>query len=273
MKDLHIKNHVIVLILVVITELIGAYQFNIGIGVLALFPMLYAMVLGAFISWPSFKWMSTKEMQAATRVLEIAFLLFVAKLGTMMGPSLLQLADAGFPLILQEVGHFLGTIVIGLPIALLIGMKREAIGATFSIDREPNLAIIAEKYGANSAESRGALGVYICGTLFGAIYLALLAGFLGNLGFFHPIALAMGAGVGSGSMMAAATGALAVIFPDQAKDIALFAGAANIMTIIVGTYVCLFFSLPVTARLYKWLEPIIGRRKETIQMEEGREAK
>ena len=43
---------------------------------------------------------------------------------------------------------FWGTIIIGSPIALLIGMKREAIGATFSIDREPNLAIISEKYGS-----------------------------------------------------------------------------------------------------------------------------
>ena len=110
-------------------------------------------------------------------------------------------------LTLQEVGHFLGTIVFGLPIALLIGMKREAVGATFSIDREPNLAIIAEKYGAGSpGESRGALGVYVCGTLFGAIYLSIIASLIASTGWFHPISLAMGAGVGLGSMMAAMSG-------------------------------------------------------------------
>jgi hypothetical protein len=259
----NMKIHLIVFVLVVVAEFIGVYKLDIGIGVLALFPLLYAMVFGAIISWPSLKLLKQKEMKAASRVLEVAFLLFVAKLGTMMGPSLSQLKGAGLPLVFQEVGHFLGTIILGLPIAILIGMKREAIGATFSIDREPNLAIIAEKYGADSAESRGALGVYICGTLFGAIYLALLAGFLGNLGIFHPIALAMGAGVGSGSMMAAATGALAVVFPEDAVEIALFAGAANIMTIIVGTYVCIFFSLPVTVRLYNWLEPKLGRSKQS----------
>jgi len=261
----NIKIHLIVLVLVILTEFIGVHKFDIGLGVLALFPMLYAMILGAIISWPSLKLLKEKEMKTASRILEIAFLLFVAKLGTMMGPSLSQLADAGLPLILQEAGHFLGTIALGLPIALLIGMKREAIGATFSIDREPNLAIIAEKYGADSPESRGALGVYICGTLFGAIYLALFAGLLGNLGIFHPIALAMGAGVGSGSMMAAATGALAIVFPEQANEIALFAGAANIMTIIIGTYVCIFFSLPVTVRLYNWLEPKFGKFKKSNQ--------
>lgn len=258
----HVKLHLIVLILVIIAEQIGVINLSLGWATLALFPLLYAVILGGFVSWPSFKWLKEKEMKAASNVLDIAFLLFVAKLGTMMGPQLLKLAEAGLALAFQEIGHFIGTILLGLPIALIIGMKREAIGATFSIDREPNLAIISEKYGVDSPEARGALGVYLCGTLFGAIYLAFLAGLLGNLGIFHPISLAMGAGVGSGSMMAAATGALAVTFPEQAKDIALYAGAANLMTTLLGTYVCLFFSLPVTARLYRWLEPILGRKKE-----------
>ena len=47
----------------------------------------------------------------------------------------------------------------------------------------------------------------------------------------------MGAGVGSGSMMAAMTGALSLIFPDSTDDIALFAGAANLISTIVGTYI------------------------------------
>ncbi|UFJ39363.1 DUF3100 domain-containing protein [Brevibacillus humidisoli] len=254
------KLHVIVLGLVIVTELIGTKKIDLGIGVLALFPMLYALVIGGFISWPTFNWLKMGEMKRASYILGIAFMLFVAKLGTMLGPSLPQIFDAGFSLSVQEIGHFVGTIILGLPIALLIGMKREAIGATFSIDREPNLAVISEKYGGDSPEVRGALGVYICGTIFGAIYLALLAGFLGSLGLFHPISLAMGAGVGSGSMMAAASGALAVTFPEHAEEIAVFAGAANLITIIIGTYVCIFFSLPVTVRLYRWLEPILGRR-------------
>ena len=86
-------------------------------------------------------------MKSAAGILGISFMLFVAKLGTMLGPSLPKIFDAGLSLAFQEVGHVIGTIVIGLPIALLIGMKREAIGATFSIDREPNLAIISENMG------------------------------------------------------------------------------------------------------------------------------
>lgn len=254
------KIHAFVFVLVCIAEFIGVKSLNIGVGAIAFFPMLYALILGAIISLPRLKILSDKEMDIASKILGISFMLFVAKLGTLMGPSIPQLLDAGLTLTLQEVGHFLGTIVFGLPVALLIGMKREAIGATFSIDREPNLAIIAEKYGADSPESRGAIGVYICGTLFGALYLSLLASLIASIGWFHPISLAMGAGVGSGSMMAAMTGALAIIFPEASDDIAVFAGAANLITTIVSTFVCVVFSLPFTNFLYKHLEPILGRR-------------
>ncbi|WP_432357150.1 DUF3100 domain-containing protein [Sporosarcina sp. UB5] len=263
MRD-NVKLHLIVLAFVIIGEWIGVKQFNLGVGTIALFPILYVLIFGGIISWPKFKLMSEKQMKNSATILGISFMLFVSKLGTMLGPSLPKIFDAGFSLAFQEVGHVIGTIAIGLPIALLLGMKREAIGATFSIDREPNLAIIAEKYGSDSPEARGALGVYVCGTVFGAIYLAILAGFLGSLGFLHPISLAMGAGVGSGSMMAAASGALAVTFPNDAEDIALFAAAANLITTILGTYICVFFSLPVTARLYNWLEPKIGRNKLSV---------
>lgn len=260
MKELKsFKLHAITLVLVCIGEFIGVKSFNIGVGAIALFPMLYALILGAIISLPKFKILSEKEMTIASNILGISFMLFVAKLGTLMGPSIPQLLDAGFALTFQEIGHILGTIIFGLPVALLIGMKREAVGATFSIDREPNLAIIAEKYGGGSPESRGALGVYVCGTLFGAVYLSLVASLIGSTGWFHPISLAMGAGVGSGSMMAAMTGALSIIYPESATEIAVFAGAANLITTIVGTFVCVVFSLPFTNFLYRKLEPILGR--------------
>ncbi|MED1794125.1 DUF3100 domain-containing protein [Brevibacillus nitrificans] len=256
------KLHFIVLVLVALTEFIGTKKINIGIGVIALFPMLYALVLGGFISWPKFKWLKEKEMNVAANILGLSFFLFICKLGANIGPELPKLMGSGVSLLFQEVGHIVGTIALGLPIALWLGLKREAIGATYSLDREPNLAIVVEKFGANSAEARGALGVYICGTLFGAIYMSILASLLGSSGLFHPISLAMGAAVGSGSMMAAATGSLAVIFPDAAKDIAFYSGAANLMMSIIGTYVCIFVSLPLTQRLYAWLEPIIGRKSK-----------
>ena len=270
MKSEVLKNwkiHSIVLVLVCIAEWVGVKHFNIGIGSIALFPMLYVLVVGAILSLPKLKLLKLPEMNAASNILGLSFMLFVVKLGTQIGPSIVTLFDSGLVLLLQEIGHFLGTIVLGLPVALLIGMKREALGATFSIDREPNLAIIAEKYGGGSPETRGALGVYVCGTLFGAIYLAIIASLLASTQWFHPISLAMGAGVGSGSMMAAMTGAISAIYPESANEIAVFAGAANLVTTIIGTYVCVFFSLPLTAYLYKKLEPILGRRSKETQQE------
>lgn len=253
------KIHLGALIIVVICEMIGTRKIQMGPGVLLFLPMLYAMILGGIVSWPRLKLISLKEMNAATAVLTLTTFMLVTKLGVIIGPSLAKVAQSGLALSLQELGHFFGTVILGLPLAILLGLGREAIGATFSIDREPNIAIIAEKYGLDSPEGRGVMSVYICGTLFGAVWLGLLAGYLAALNIFHPYALAMGAGVGSGSMMAAASGAIKAVFPQYANDILMYAGASNLLTTIIGIYFCLFVSLPVTEKLYKVLTPIIGR--------------
>lgn len=259
-----LKIHGITLLITIVAEYIGLKKFDLGFGAIVLFPLIYSLIFGGIISLPKMKLLDNKEMSIAAQILGASFILMIAKLGTMMGPSIVKVFHEGWALLFQEVGHFLGTVMFALPVAVLLGLKREAIGATYSISRENNLAIIAEKYGVESAESRGAIGVYICGTLFGAIYLGLLASVLGSLKIFHPIALAMGAGVGSGSMMAAAAGALASVFPDFKEDIFIFAGAANLATSLLGTFVCAFISLPLTAKIYEWMEPkVFGKKSAT----------
>lgn len=258
--SMFVKVVAITIVLTVVTELIGVKKLNIGIGLVALFPMLYAVILGGLISFPKFKLIKESESSLAGGIFSISLLIMVAKVGTTLGPSIATIAHEGWALIFQEIGHFLGTVVFALPIAVLMGMNREAIGATYSISREANLAIIAEKFGIDSDESRGAMGVYICGTLFGAIYMGLLASVLGSTGIFHPLALAMGAGVGSGSMMAAASGSLISIFPDYADQITVFAGAANMATGILGTFVCAFISLPLTIKVYEWMKPKVSKK-------------
>ncbi len=72
----------------------------------------------------------------------------------------------------------------------------------------------------------------------------------------------MGAGVGSGSMMAAASGAIAAQqTPEVAKEVATFAAASNLVTTTIGTYFTLFLSLPFTIWAYGRLEPILGRNR------------
>ena len=256
------KIHALVLVIVVICEFIGTQKIPLGPGVLLFLPMLYAMVIGAILSWPRLKLINLEEMNASSKALSLLALLLVTKLGVLIGPAIPKLLQAGPALTLQELGHFLGTVILGLPLALLLGIKREAVGATFSIDREPNIAIIAEKYGMDSPEGRGVMAVYICGTVFGAVWLGLLAGYLGAMKIFHPFALAMGAGVGSGSMMAAASGAIKAVFPEYGDQILAYAGASNLLTTVGGIYFCLFVSLPVTNYLYKKLLPILGREKD-----------
>jgi hypothetical protein len=254
-----------ILLVVVIAEAIGTYSFMVGKGKIVLQPMLWAIFIGAFVAWlarkaPSPIGISERQQSYISGYLQFALMPFLAKLGLMVGGSLPSVKAAGFALVFQEFGHFFGTMAIGLPLALLLGIKREAIGATFSVGREPSLAIIAERFGMKSPEGRGVMAEYITGTVLGALFIGLLAGFITTLNIFDPRSLAMGAGVGSGSMMAAGVAAIASQFPpDMAKEIAALAAAANLLTTVFGVYFTLFISLPTTIWLYGKLEPVIGR--------------
>jgi hypothetical protein len=255
------------LVIVVIAEAIGNVSIPVGAGKIVLLPLLWALLLGGALGLmsprlPAPLRLSGALQNAASAYLQPALLIFIAKLGLLVGGSLPKLLASGWALAFQEFGHFFGTMVFGLPAALLLGIKREAIGATFSVGREPSLAIIGERYGMNSPEGRGVLAEYLTGTVFGAVFIALLAGLIASLKIFDPLALAMGAGVGSGSMMAAASGAIAAQqTPEVARDVAAFAAASNLVTTTIGTYFTLFLSLPFTIWAYGKLEPILGRNR------------
>lgn len=244
------KLLLIALIIVLISEAIG----SIKIGMVIVFPMLYAMILGGVVSLPKLKILNEKNMKLANTAMSVALVLLVAKLGTSVGASWEKITQAGLALILQEVGHFIGTILLGLPLALMLGMGREAVGATYSIGREPNIAVVEAKYGLDSPEGRGVMAMYICGTLYGAVWMGILASVMASLNILHPLSLAMGAGVGSGSMLAASVAPLLEYFPEQADDIQALASSANLMSSILGLYVYIFFSLPVASFLYDFFK-------------------
>jgi hypothetical protein len=268
------KLFVCTTICVVLAELIGSVMIPLGGSYrITLLPFLWALLIGA--AWgiaspnvPAALRVDTGSQRLASAALQFALLLFIAKLGLLVGGSLPKILNAGWALVFQEFGHFFGTAIIGLPLALLLGIKREAIGATFSVGREPSLAIIGERFGMASPEGHGVLAEYITGTVFGTVFISLFASLITSLGILHPHALAMGAGMGSGSLMAAAAGAIsAQQAPEMAKEVAAFAAASNLITTTIGTYFTLFLSLPFTIRAYNVLEPILGRGSSRSMVE------
>ncbi|KPQ30772.1 DUF3100 domain-containing protein [Halomonas sp. HL-93] len=257
------RLHLTVIVTSMFAEWIGIVRIPLGPGTLLLLPLLYAFVIGVLFNPHLFSAMGKvipkPVSNAAGPIILIAILPFIAKFGSTIGPAIEQIIEAGPALILQELGN-LGTMLIALPFAVLfLKMGREAIGATYSIAREPNIAIISDRYGLRSPEGIGIMGVYVVGTMFGTLYFALMAGYIASLDILDIRALAMACGVGSGSMVAACSAALAEAAPASKDELLAFAGASNLLTYATGLYVSLFIALPVTEWMYKRLK---GSRQE-----------
>ena len=116
--------------------------------------------------------LTSNGQDTQSAIAEGTMLLFIgpliAKLAVSSGQSLGILLNVGPALIAQEFGN-LGTIFLGLPIALLLGFGKEAIGMTHSIGREPNVAIIIDKFGFSSPEARGVLTIFVIGSVISPI--------------------------------------------------------------------------------------------------------
>ena len=149
--------------------------------------------------------------------------------------------------------------ILAVPIAVLLGMKREAVGACHSINREYHMALINNIYGPDSAEARGSLSIYIVGGMVGTIYFGLMASVVGMTGLFHPQALGLASGVGAGIMMASSSASLCAIYPEWAETISAMASVGETIAGITGMYITMFLAIPMTDRLYRILEPKLGK--------------
>ncbi len=264
------KIFILAFVFIVIADSIGQIQVPLGPGTLSLFPIFYSLIMGVISGPEVLKIFNKKEVKAASKLVIVAICPFIAKLGINAGASLEVILSAGPALVLQEIGN-LGTIFLALPFALLLGLKREAIGATHSINRESNLALITDMFGPDSPETRGSLSIYVVGGMVGTIYFGFMTTMAAALHIFHPYALGMASGVGAGILMASATASLALIYPDMAAELSALASTSETISGITGIYVAIFVGIPLTKKLYQLLEPPIARlRREPSEVLESR---
>ncbi len=261
------KIYLAAFIFIIIADSIGQIRIPVGPGILILFPIFYSIFLGILAGPQLTKFFSRKDVTAASKLVIVCICPFIAKLGINAGANIETVISAGPALLLQEFGN-LGTILLSLPIALLFGLKREAIGACHSINRETNLALVQDVFGPESPEARGSLSIYIIGGMVGTIYFGFMTTVVAALGWFHPYALGMAAGVGAGIMMASATASLTAMFPQMAGQISALASASETISGIDGIYMALFVGIPLCNWLYKKLEPRLSPAADAEVKEE-----
>lgn len=259
---------------IAISDSIGKITIPVLKGTFIIFPIFYAIILGILTGPDVFKILNDRRIKAASRLVLTAILPFIAKLGINAGANITIVLKAGPALILQEFGN-LGTIFFAMPIALLLGLKRESVGATHSINRETNLALMQDMFGPASPEARGSLSVYIIGGLVGTIYFGFMASMLASTGIFNPLALGMASGVGAGILMASSVASLSAVLPQYADKISALAATSETISGIDGIYMAIFIGIPLCNWLYDKLEPTLGRmtkagRRAAEQLEQER---
>ena len=257
------KIYLLAFLFIAIADKIGQIKIPFGLGTFILFPIFYSLILGILSGPQVAKIVKSKEVKAASKLVIVAICPFIAKLGINAGASIETVISAGPALLLQEFGN-LGTIFLAMPLALMLGLKREAIGATHSINRETNLALITDMYGPDSPETRGSLSIYVVGGMIGTIYFGFMVSIIASLNIFHPYALGMSSGVGAGIMMASATAVLTEIYPAMADQISALASASETISGIDGIYMAIFIGIPLCNWLYAKLEPVLGYGPERL---------
>jgi len=174
-----VKVYVVALVLVILAELIGFVRWTpIDKLTILLVPFVHTIWLAVlFAPQAAGRWVKVYNLSdsawAAGIILTATYPLMV-RYGTLVGPNVPQLLKAGFALILQEAGNNWGAIVMAMPIGILMGLRREVIGACYSVAREPNLSLIADIYGLDTPEGRGVIGTYITGTVLGTAFFSII---------------------------------------------------------------------------------------------------
>lgn len=266
MKYLKAYGPLIILVLLIdtVSEMISTQVFKIGKIEISILPLVFAVIIAILVylipAKPIKKLYNDKRVKFAGKYMILIMLPLMARYGANVAPKINEIISVGWVFLVHELGN-LGTIIFGLPVALLLGLREEAIGSTLGLGREGELAYISEKYTLNSPEGRGVLGIYLIGTIFGSIIFSILAPLLLGMGFNYK-AVAMSAGVGSSSMMTAASSSLAALVPKHSDTILSFAAASQLLTSFIGTYIMYFLAVPLQRFMYTHITSLLDRKKE-----------
>ncbi len=260
------------LVICLIAEAIGPLEFKVfGVDV-KIMTLIWAIIMGILLSphllgkvIPALKkFIGKEEIERAPFLLSLVLYPLGIMFGISAGPKIGVVFESGLALILQEFGN-MGTMLIALPLAIFMGLGRSSVGATFSLCRDTALGITGDKYGLNSEEGVGTLGTYISGSVFGTLFYSFLAPVSLMMGF-HPYALAMASGMGSASMMQAATAALVNAAPAFEEQILAYSATSGLLTSVTGVYMELFLALPLANFMYKKLHrPIENLRAKVFR--------
>lgn len=245
----------LVVLTIVVAESIGVRSVPVtGSITITLLPLVFAVVLTMMLGIPAWRKGILRRVYSPRNVgfsgafLIVIMLPLMARYGADVAPRLGEIVSIGWVFLLQELGN-LGTVLLGLPVALLLGLRRHAIGSTLGLGREGELAYISEKYTLNSDPGRGVLSMYLMGTLFGALFFSFFAPVLLGTGI-DVRALAIASGMGSASMMTAASSTLAAQAPELQDTIVSYAAASQLLTSFIGTYTMVFLAVPLQRAMY-----------------------
>ena len=258
---LDFRLHICVLICSIIALLIGSKSFTIFNVKIIILPLIYSMVFAIICYIIPNKYITDKQSYEATDVMTITIGVLIAKLTIISGANINYIIQTGPMLLLQELGD-IGAIFLTLPVALILGFKRKSIGMSSSICREPQMAMMINKYGAASDEFRGFMIVYITGSIFGTILVSFIATIMPHILPLHPFAYAMACGMGSTSMNVASITTLCSLYPSIAGELYALSAVANIISVVLSVYVFMFISLPLTEKLYSVFMKIKQKSKK-----------
>ena len=145
LKTVLVSTLATALLIFVAQYLIGKQEIRIGIAIIPILPMLFAVIIGMIVSAKPVKdripgWkrlFSEKEEGFCGKMVGFSLLILGTQYAGMIIPNLKMILSVGVPLFLQEIGNLL-PILIAIPLAVKFGFGRRAIGACSSIIREPS---------------------------------------------------------------------------------------------------------------------------------------